>query len=82
MTENRNVGSGSNNPPSPSEIYPEQALTHTILEVAFAVHNSLGVGFLEKIYGSALSLELRAKGVACEHEVPYQVRYREIIIGD
>ena len=64
------------------EIYPEQRLTHSILEASFAVHNTLGVGFLEKVYGSALSLELRAKGFACEREVPYQVKYRDVIIGD
>ena len=46
------------------------------------MHNTLGVGFLEKIYARALGLELRAKGIYCEREVPYQVRYRDVIIGD
>ena len=53
-----------------------------VLEAAFAVHNTLGAGFLEKVYANALTLELRAKGLACEHEAPLQVRYRETIVGD
>lgn len=64
------------------EVYPQQALTARILEAAFAVHNTLGAGFLEKVYANALTLELRAKGLACEHEAPLQVRYREAIVGD
>ena len=63
-------------------IYPEQALTEKVLEAAFAVHNVLGAGFLEKVYVNALALELRAKGLACEQEAPLQVRYKEAIVGD
>ncbi len=65
-----------------SSIYPESELTAKILDAAFTVHNSLGAGFLEKVYVNALALELRAKGLACEQEAPLQVRYREAIVGD
>ncbi len=63
-------------------IYPEQALTEKVLEAAFAVHNALGAGFLEKVYANALALELRAKGLACEQETPLHVKYKETIVGD
>ncbi len=63
-------------------VYPEQALTEKILEGAFAVHNTLGSGFLEKVYANALVLELRGKGVSCEQEVPLRVRYKEAVVGD
>jgi GxxExxY protein len=62
--------------------YPEQALTERILEAAFGVHNTLGAGFLEKVYANAVTLELRSKGLACEQEAPVQVRYRNAIVGD
>lgn len=46
------------------------------------MHNTLGVGFLEKAYSLALSIELRAKGIASQREVPYQLKYRDVIIGE
>jgi GxxExxY protein len=64
------------------EIYPEQNLTHKILEGAFAVHNTLGCGFLEKVYSNALLCELRSLGLACEQQVLFKVRYKEIVAGD
>ena len=33
-----------------SQTYPEQDLTERILQAAFAVHNALGCGFLERVY--------------------------------
>jgi len=63
-------------------IYPEQELTQRILAGAFAVHNTLGCGFLEKIYSNALLIELRNIGLVCEHEIPFKVRYKEFVVGD
>jgi GxxExxY protein len=65
---------------SPS--YSEQELTGRILKAAFTVHNTLGVGFLERVCANALSLELQAVGISCQQELPLKVRYRGIIIGD
>jgi len=63
-------------------IYPEQELTQKILEGAFAVHNALGCGFLEKVYSNALFFELRNLGLQCEHEVPFKVKYKNVVVGD
>src|ERR1700747_1877837 len=63
-------------------IYPEQDLTQKILGGAFAVHNALGCGFLEKVYSNALSFELRNLGLQCEHEVPFKVKYKNVVVGD
>ncbi len=63
-------------------IYPEQELTRRILEGAFAVHNTLGCGFLEKVYSNALLLELRNMGQRCEQEVPFKVRYKDVVVGE
>ena len=43
--------------------YLEQELTGTILQAAFAVHNTLGAGFLERFYSNALALELETHGL-------------------
>ncbi len=66
----------------PIGIYPEQVLTQKILEAAFVVHNTLGAGFLEKVYANALVLELRAKGLSCKQEAALNVRYKESVVGD
>ena len=63
-------------------IYPEQELTGKILEGAFAVHNTLGCGFLEKVYSNALLFELRNMGQHCEQEIPFKVRYKDIVVGE
>jgi GxxExxY protein len=63
-------------------IYPEAELTQKILKGAFAVHNTLGCGFLEKVYSNALKVELRQMSLGCEQEVPFKVRYKDAIIGD
>jgi GxxExxY protein len=63
-------------------IYPEQELTGKILEGAFAVHNTLGCGFLEKVYSNALLTELWSMGLRCEQEIPIKVKYKDVLVGD
>jgi GxxExxY protein len=63
-------------------IYPEQELTGKILEGAFAVHNTLDFGFLEKVYSSALLFELVNMGLHCEQEVAFKVKYKDVVVGD
>jgi GxxExxY protein len=63
-------------------VYPEQELTGKILECAFAVHNTLGAGFLERVYSNALALELRGIEIDCVREAPLKVTYRDVIVGD
>ena len=59
-----------------------QELTKTIIECAYTVHNTLGAGFLEKVYEQALMLELKASGLVVESQVPLSVKYRDQIIGE
>jgi GxxExxY protein len=67
---------------SSGEPYPEQDLTERILRAAFAVHNALGAGFLERVYSNALAVELRAQGIVLQNEMPLKIRYRDTIVGD
>ena len=63
-------------------IFPEQDLTQKILEGSFAVHDTLGCGFLEKVYSNALFFELQKIGLRCEREVPFKVKYKDAVVGD
>ena len=57
-------------------------MTKKIIGCAYAVHNKLGGGFLEKVYENALAYELRKEGLAVEQQYPIQVRYENVIVGD
>lgn len=46
------------------------------------VSNTLGVGFLEKVYENALMLELQRSGLQALSQQTLQVRYRGIVVGD
>jgi len=59
-----------------------QELTKKIIGCAFTVHNTLGAGFLEKVYERALMLELRVSGLVVESQVPLSVIYRDQIVGE
>ncbi|MFD2569993.1 GxxExxY protein [Spirosoma soli] len=57
-------------------------LTHQIIAAAYAVHNALGPGFLEKVYENALLVELRHRGLLAEQQVGIPVYYRDQQVGD
>jgi GxxExxY protein len=56
-------------------------LTKEIIDSAYKVHNALGCGLLEKVYGNALvwDLELKKKKVVSQKE--FRVLYREKEVG-
>ena len=60
----------------------EGELTDTILTAAFKVSNTLGAGFLEKVYENSLGVELRKSGSVVEVQKAYTVRYEGMIVGD
>jgi len=57
-------------------------LTERIIGCAFEVSNTLGCGFLEKVYENALAIELRQAGMRAEQQRPIQVRYRGELVGE
>ncbi|HUB12027.1 MAG TPA: GxxExxY protein [Acetobacteraceae bacterium] len=61
---------------------PERdAVSERIIACAFTVANTLGSGFLEKVYKNALTLELRAGGFAVEQQRPIGVTYKGVLVG-
>ena len=57
-------------------------ITHKIIGCAFKVSNSLGCGFLEKVYENALAHEMVKTGLDVRQQCPLQVFYDGIIVGD
>ena len=50
-------------------------LTHKVIGCAYKVHNTLGFGFLEKVYENALKLELRKLGFGVRQQPKLPVFY-------
>ena len=59
-----------------------EQLTEKILAGAFKVANTLGPGFLEKVYENALAHELRKAGLAVVQQQSIPVHYDGVIVGD
>jgi len=59
-----------------------QELTENIIKAAYTVHNTLGYGFLEKVYQNALVIELAKRGIRADSEKPIKVFYEGQIVGD
>lgn len=57
-------------------------ITERIIGAAFAVSNSLGSGFLEKVYENAMVVELSESGISVIQQHPIQVFYRDSIVGE
>ena len=57
-------------------------ISERIIGCAFAVANTLGAGFVEKVYENALAYELRSGGVAVEQQAAVVVRYEGVIVGE
>ena len=60
----------------------QNKLSEKIIRCAFKVHNTLGCGFLEKVYENALTHELRKNSLSVEQQKPIQVIYDKVIVGD
>ena len=57
-------------------------LTGVIIGCAFTVSNTLGSGFLEKVYENALVHELRKHHLRVEQQEPISVTYDGVVVGE
>ena len=57
-------------------------LTHKIIGCAYKVHNTLGPGFLEKVYENALRIELEKLGLRVKQQEPISVEYEGQVVGE
>jgi GxxExxY protein len=56
-------------------------LTRKIIGCAYEVSNSLGAGFLEKVYENALAVEMRSAGLQFSQQHCLQVTYKTEPVG-
>lgn len=59
----------------------QKALTGQIIKSFYQVYNTLGYGFLEKVYENALLIELRKQGIKAEQQRKIEVFYSEAKVG-
>jgi GxxExxY protein len=57
-------------------------ISRQVIACAYNVSNTLGAGFLEKVYENALAIELRETGLEAEQQRRIEVRYKENVVGD
>jgi len=59
-----------------------EEITQKIIKSFYKVYNTLGSGFLEKVYENSMAIELRKNGleVKCQH--PIKVFYESEIVGE
>ena len=65
-----------------SDNYKHSNITGKIIKAYYNVFNTLGYGFLEKVYENAMMLELKKFGLYCEKQKPIKVYYDEQSIGE
>jgi GxxExxY protein len=59
----------------------EHGLTERVLGAVFEVANTLGAGFLEKVYERALLIELRRQGIRAIAQPSFGVTYKGSSVG-
>jgi GxxExxY protein len=62
--------------------YLYQDKTEMIIQAYYKVYNTLGYGFLEKVYQNALLIELSKMGFECKSQSPIIVYYESLPVGD
>ena len=57
-------------------------ITKKIIKCFYKVYNTLGYGFLEKVYENAIFIELRSLGLFVEKQKQIKVYYNKEIVGE
>lgn len=57
-------------------------LSNKIIKCFYTVYNTLGFGFLEKVYENALMIELSTNGLKAEKQKQIKVYYENQIVGE
>jgi len=65
-----------------TENFKHSEITEKIIKSFYTVFNSLGYGFLEKVYENAMYFELKKYGLFVEKQKRIQVFYENELVGD
>lgn len=60
----------------------DDELTELIIGASYRVANTLGIGFLEKVYENALLVELNRANLSVKQQYPIKVTYDGVIVGE
>ena len=60
----------------------DEDITYKIRGCVYEVFRELGAGFLEKVYESALVIELTKQGLDCKIQYPLLVKYKGNVVGE
>ena len=58
-----------------------KGITDRIIRAFYNVYNTLGYGFLEKVYENSMLLELTEMGLSVQKQYPIDVYYKEKLVG-
>ena len=59
-----------------------KTLTAAIISIFYKVYNTLGYGFLEKVYENAMMYEFKKAGIPAVSQSPIKVLYEDEIMGE
>ena len=57
-------------------------ITEKIIGCAYSVSNTLGIGFVEKVYENALTVALRKTDFLVEQQYPIKVTFEGVVVGE
>jgi GxxExxY protein len=57
-------------------------ITKTVIGCVYKVSNTLGGGFVEKVYQNATFIEIGRSGLRVLQQVPIAVKYEGVVIGE
>ncbi|PKP16855.1 MAG: GxxExxY protein, partial [Bacteroidetes bacterium HGW-Bacteroidetes-22] len=63
-------------------MYIHEDLTESVIKWFYKVYNTLGYGFLEKVYHNALVHELQKQGFECKSQYAIKVVYDNLVVGE
>ncbi len=59
-----------------------EEITNKIIKSFYKVYNTLGYGFLEKVYENAMAVELKKHGLKVNCQFPISVHYENELVGE
>jgi GxxExxY protein len=61
---------------------PYDDITYRIIKCAFRVQNTLGCGFLEKVYENSMMVALQTEGLEAAQQIPLRVHFDSVLVGN
>ncbi len=64
------------------EEYKHKEITNLLIKAFFRVYNTLGHGFIEKVYEKAMAIEACKLGLKVRRQLPVKVFYDGLVVGN